>query len=91
MLRISRTELDGIVTLQLEGKLLAPWVNEVEAMVVVGGNRLRLDLAHVTFVDRAGAQLLRNLQGQGVDVTDCSQFVLEVLRAETGHSGDRRV
>lgn len=80
MLRISRTERDGVVTLQLEGKLREPWVNELEAMVVVGGNRLRLDLAQVTYVDRAGAELLRTLQGRGVEVADCSQFVLEVLR-----------
>jgi len=81
MLRISRTEVDGEVTLQLEGKLLAPWLDELEAMVVVGGNRLRLDLAQVTFVDRAGAELLRVLQVRGVAVMNCSQFVIELLRA----------
>lgn len=86
MLRISRTERDGVVTLQLEGKLRVPWVDELDAMVVVGGNRLRLDLARVTYVDRAGAELLRSLQCRGVEVADCSQFVLEVLRV----AGDGR-
>ncbi len=86
MLRISRTERDGVVTLQLEGKLRVPWVDELDAMVVVGGNRLRLDLAQVTYVDRAGAELLRALQCRGVEVADCSQYVLEVLRV----AGDGR-
>jgi len=86
MLRISRTERDGVVTLQLEGKLLAPWINELEVMVLEGGNRLRLDLARVTFVDRAGAELLRSLQVRGVAVSDCSQFVREVLRAQGGRA-----
>ena len=86
MLRINRTERDGLVTLQLEGKLRVPWVHELEAMALVGGNRLRLDLAQVTYVDRAGAELLRSLQHRGVDVAECSPFVLEVLRV----TGDGR-
>ena len=87
MLRISQLETDGIVTLHLEGKLLAPWVAEVEALLPRGGSdRSRVDLADVSFVDRAGAELLLDLRRRGVLLVGCSQFVAELLRAESGRA-----
>ncbi len=85
MLRISRLPLDGELTLKLEGKILAPWLDEVRhacAEAVNGSVRTRLDLTGITFVDAAGVELLRNLAKHGVEIAASSSFVSELLRTE---------
>ena len=72
-------------TFKLEGKLLGPWVDEVRNVCMQPLDRLEqvgLDLAAVTFVDAAGAELLRELIRQGILITRCSPFVAELLHAE---------
>jgi hypothetical protein len=41
-----------------------------------------LDLAAVTFVNAAGAELLRELTRQGIIISQCSAFVAELLHVE---------
>lgn len=80
---MSQSESSGIVTIHLEGKLLAPWVEELRAMVEenAGGRQLRLDLAAMTYVDAAGAELLTGLRSRGVEIVASSAFVAELLEA----------
>jgi ABC-type transporter Mla MlaB component len=69
--------------LKLEGELLEPWVEVVRDVCArqdLRSQRARLDLSAVTFVDAAGAALLRDLIRQGMAVTACSRFVAELLR-----------
>jgi anti-anti-sigma regulatory factor len=82
MLRITRVA--GPV-LKLEGRLLGPWVDELRRACADLENppgRLCLDLAAVTFVDAAGARLLRELRQQHVTLTGCSGFVTVLLERE---------
>ena len=70
---------------KLEGKLLGPWVDELRNVCMQPLDRLEqvgLDLAEVTFVNAAGAELLRKLIRQGIIITQCSAFVAELLHAE---------
>jgi hypothetical protein len=72
-------------TLKLEGKLLGPWVDELRNVCTQPLNRAEqvgLDLAAVTFVNAAGAKLLRELIREGIIITQCSAFVAELLHAE---------
>ena len=72
-------------TFKLEGKLLGPWVDELRNVCMQPLDRLEevdLDLAAVTFVNVAGAELLRELIRQGIIITQCSAFVAELLHAE---------
>ena len=86
MLRI--TLIDGQNSTQifkLEGKLLEPWVAEV--LRVCGSrdewsSRTSLDLSRLTFVDPAGAKLLKDLIRGGFAVSACSGFVAELLHLE---------
>ena len=76
---------DAAPMLKLEGKLLEPWVGEVLAACGQPTTRpsgLRLDLSGLTFVDTAGATLLRTLIRQGIAIAACSGFVAELLRLE---------
>jgi hypothetical protein len=72
-------------TLKLEGKLLGPWVDELRNVCTQPLNRAEqvgLDLAAVSFVNAAGAKLLRELIREGIIITQCSAFVAELLHAE---------
>ena len=72
-------------TFKLEGKLLGPWVDELRNVCTQPLERLEqvgLDLAAVTFVNAAGAELLRKLIRQGIIITQCSAFVAELLHVE---------
>ena len=86
MLKITEiTRNDSGKTFKLEGKLLGPWVDELRNVCAQPLDRLEqvsLDLAAVTFVNAAGAELLRELIRQGIIITQCSAFVAELLHAE---------
>ena len=86
MLRIMRSEgSDRTHTLKLQGKLLGPWIRELESacgMAQVPADRVRLDLGDLTFVDAAGARFLEALIRDGARFITCSLFVAEILRLE---------
>ena len=86
MLKITEiAQNDSGRTFKLEGKLLGPWVDELRNVCGQPLGRLEqlgLDLAAVTFVNAAGAELLRELTRQGIIITQCSAFVAELLHAE---------
>jgi hypothetical protein len=72
-------------TFKLEGKLVGPWVDELRNVCTQPRERAEqvgLDLAAVTFVNAAGAELLRELIGQAIIITKCSPFVAELLHAK---------
>jgi anti-anti-sigma regulatory factor len=85
MLKIQLLDLqDGTATLQLAGRVAGPWVGELSRscrrILDVGGS-LSVDLREVTFVDRAGVELLQGLRVRRVALVNCSPFVAEQLRA----------
>ena len=86
MLKITEiAQNDSGRTFKLEGKLLGPWVDELRNACTQALERLEqvsLDLAAVTFVNAAGAELLRELMRQGIIITQCSAFVAGLLHAE---------
>ena len=88
MLMITRSEGSDLTrTLKLEGKLLGPWIGELESACgesLVAPERICLDLCDLTFVDAAGARFLASLIRDGARVVACSGFVAEML-----HLNDR--
>jgi hypothetical protein len=86
MLLITRSEgNDSTPTLKLEGKLLGPWVGELESACrrsLVPPDRVRLDLVGLTFADAEGARYLASLIRDGARVVDCSAFVAELLHLD---------
>jgi hypothetical protein len=83
---ITRSEgRDLTRTLKLEGKLLGPWVGELESAYrtsQVSPDRVRLDLLGLTFVDAEGVRFLDGLIRDGARVIACSGFVAELLRRD---------
>lgn len=84
MLRISETNAPaGIVRLLLEGQVSNHWVEitrEVCEQALSQGGQLILDLAGVTFADRAGVALLQELQRRQVKLMNGSPFLREQLK-----------
>jgi anti-anti-sigma regulatory factor len=74
----------GTTTLILEGRLVGPWVEELRLAcekALASSAFLELDLSTVTFLDRQGVDLLRDLAGRRVSIVHCTPFVAEQLRA----------
>jgi hypothetical protein len=66
MLRITIHEGAKAETIQLEGKVVGPWVEELNPTwnslaPSLGSRKLHLDLRGVAFVDAKGRQLLREI------------------------------
>jgi len=84
MLRISENNDSAeIVILLLEGQVSQHWVEvtrEVCEQVLSPGTQLTLDLAGVTFADRAGVALLQELQQRHVKLINGSPFLREQLK-----------
>jgi len=85
MLKISRKAGPGSESvLTIEGTLGGAWVLEVRSAcdeLLQLGKRVRLDLSGVTFVDRAGNELLRTLRAdRRVVIESASAFVAELLK-----------
>ncbi len=81
MLKITRSG-ESDLTLKLEGKLVKPWIGELESACgafLVTPERVCLDLCDLTFIDAAGARFLASLIGDGARVIACSGFVAEML------------
>lgn len=79
MLRIYIHEDQPVATLVLEGKLVGPWVKELERCweIVFAKHpkkSMLLDLRDVTFIDLEGRALLRTMRRNGVKLL--SQGVL---------------
>lgn len=83
MLRITRQPIDGsTILLKLEGKLLEPWIEEIQCSINDSVNSIALDLSALTFADSAGIQVLADLIRHGAKLTSCSGYVAALLQME---------
>ena len=87
MLKISIiNNSDQAIELQLEGKLVGPWVEELRKLsdeALALQKNVSLDLEKVWFVDSRGVTLLRDLAKRQVSELNCSQFVSQQLKEAT--------
>jgi len=91
MLKITMQIAAGVTTFALEGKLVGPWVKELESCWrSAAGTRqihpVRVDLSSVTFIDEDGKELLRKMYqgGAKLTATGClNKCIVEgIMRAE---------
>lgn len=79
MLRITCASAPSATrTVKIEGRITGEYVPELARAVtraVGGAPRVVLDMSDVTFVDQAGATLLRQFRQQGVELVECSTFI----------------
>jgi hypothetical protein len=70
MLKITTHNPAPMTSFVLEGKLVGPWVNELEkcwenALAADPSRAVQVHLAAVTFIDGAGRELLSRMRRQG--------------------------
>ena len=84
MLKISIiSDSDQAIQFQLEGKLVGPWVEELQRLsdeALSHQKTVSFDLERVWFVDPHGVTLLRDLARRKVSQVNCSQFVTQQLK-----------
>ncbi len=87
MLRLTRTEEHPHqVTLKAEGRIVAEWVDllEAECLELVSAERqVLLDLADVSYLDRHAVEILRELTNGRISIVNCSPLVEELLAEDT--------
>jgi hypothetical protein len=74
---------DQAVEFALEGKIVGPWVDELQRLsqdALARNKSISLNLENVWFVDARGAALLRDLAGKQVSQLNCSQFVRQQVK-----------
>lgn len=81
MLRIDSTEIDGVLVIRMEGRLLAPWVHELRQLIEAhyGCGRLRLDLSALNYADPDGVDVLEAARRNGTEIFGATPFVAELL------------
>lgn len=72
-MRITIHEEKGSLRFQVEGKLVGPWVSELEncwrqTLSSRPLSAVRVDVSEVTHVDASGKQLLATMHAQGVEL-----------------------
>jgi hypothetical protein len=84
MLRITTIQSgDSPATLKLEGKLLEPWIGELDEAcrrACLPAGAATLDMSGISFVDTPGTIALRNLRRRGMRIVGCSPLVTELLK-----------
>ena len=84
MLKISQIKpVNHDVTLRLEGRVVGPWVRELQKSceeMLREGRSLELHLADVEFMDTQGVALLSSLRVRGVSLLECPPFAAEQLK-----------
>ena len=88
MLKISESKpVKQTITLRLEGRVVGPWVSELQQIcesLVTGRNKVALDLTEVSFADQSGVTLLCSLQTRGIKLLNLAPFVEEQLKSAAG-------
>ena len=79
MLRITTIGPDDNPILRLEGRLIEPWTQELEASFCAQDPPPILDLSAVRFADAAGLDLLRRLREEGAELAELSPLLRSLL------------
>jgi hypothetical protein len=89
MLKITLHDANGLVRLELEGRLAGAWVCELEhcwhtAKADHPNRKCSVDLTSVTFIDQAGRYLLQLMHRDGVSLMVSGLMRQDILDHITG-------
>lgn len=85
MLKISIVESHNQIRLVLEGKLVAPWADELrpaceKAKADLGDRELVVEVRNLTVINQAGENVLLDLMKEGVKFRGCGVFTKHMLK-----------
>ncbi len=98
MLKITSDSSQGSTRLTLEGRLVGPWVKELEQfwrhMPAPEQGSLVVDLRNVTFIEETGKALLAEMWQEGAELiaTGCctKPMIAQITGSRKRATGDRR-
>jgi ABC-type transporter Mla MlaB component len=81
--RIHRLQRESQVVLALSGDLDESYVSELRAFLAIeGSHHIVLDLSDVTLVDREAVAFLAHVEGEGVVLENCPEYIRSWIAAE---------
>jgi ABC-type transporter Mla MlaB component len=85
VLRITHSGYLTVATVDLDGKLVGPWVDELRRTITTlgGGHVTRLNLTKLAFADAAGLSLLRALRRDGVELVGALPLIEGLLALQS--------
>jgi hypothetical protein len=90
MLKITITNTATVERWILQGRLVAPWVNELKtswrAHRAIRRRKCIVNLDEVTFIDKGGERVLRSMSKQGAQLVASDVYVKHVLDRLCGNS-----
>src|SRR5689334_5539892 len=94
MLRITIYDQPLVTSFVIEGKLVGPWVKEMEkcwdsALAADPSKALLVNLAAVTFVDAEGRTLLTRMRRQGVKLLSRGVLINTILAEIEAEEGQK--
>ncbi len=86
VLRITHRGSVTLATIDLEGKLVGPWIDELRSVVaaVRVKDAVCLNLQHLSFADAAGLDLLRAFRRDGIHLVGASPLIEGLLASREG-------
>ena len=81
MLRITQTTAEELAILDVQGRLLGPWVDELRSIVELrlAAGPVRLHLEHLSFADAEGIALLHTFRSSGIELVGGSGLIEGLL------------
>jgi hypothetical protein len=94
MLRIFIHEHVPVTSFVLEGKLIGPWVQELErcwedALAINASRTMFVDLADVSFIDADGRALLTRMRQKGARLLSAGVLINEIVAEIDAEQRDR--
>jgi anti-anti-sigma regulatory factor len=83
MLKITAHHQPTHTALQLEGAITGPWIDELRRHLITSTPPIIFDLAGITYMDQAAAQLIEDSLHQGATIRVCSHFAALMLRQDS--------
>jgi anti-anti-sigma regulatory factor len=92
MLRISVDRDTESTVLTVEGKIMSPWVRELEKCwdSAKSGKPIIVKLAAVTFIDSTGRELLTRMRRNGARIEPTGCFMKAVVEAIEAEAFERK-
>jgi hypothetical protein len=73
---------DGVVVMKISGRLTAPDVRMLRALLEAEAGVIALDLADLLFVDRDAVRLLARSEAGGAELRNCPPYIRECVTQE---------
>lgn len=88
VLRLIHSKSMTLATVDLDGKLIGPWVDEVRTTVagLQRGQKVCLNLQHLSYADAAGLELLCRMRSDGILLVGASPLIDGLLQLHGGQA-----